>query len=348
VEGDWKALVIVADGRQPKNKFLHLLPFAFETSLQIRMNNWIYVVLGAIALFSPAISVAQKSNQSQVDMKYTSITPSAIALIKLKSYTQIPFAKKAAALLGEDSLGRDIKQGSPEFFRRLIHFENRYWTIDKLLTKVNPKNILEFSSGYSFRGLDMCLKQNINFIDTDLPAVISDKQKMIKTFMVDSGAIKGHLQLLPLNVLNKDEFMNVISRFPIGPVTLVNEGLLVYFDLEEKRKLCSIIHEVLKTRGGYWITADIYIKTDEPRVESPAMEAFRKEHHLDENRFEDYASAKRFFADCGFEVVYTESLAIEQLSCLQLLSPGKRQAVVEKLQNAPHTRQTWCLAIAKK
>jgi O-methyltransferase involved in polyketide biosynthesis len=291
-------------------------------------------------------ATAQSANAAHDLMKYNSISPSATALIRLKAFTDIPFARAASALVGEDTLGRDLHKGTPEFFRWLIHFENRYKSVDKMLEHVNPTNILEFSSGYSFRGLDLCLNKPVNFIDTDLPDVVKIKKNMVRQFLAEAGKKpKGNFDLLPLNVLDEKEFVNTVARFPAGPVTLINEGLLVYFDLTEKKTLCSIIHEILKERGGYWITADVYIKTNEPRSDTPSVDAFRKEHHLDENRFDDFKSAEEFFRSCGFEVVYREELAIDRLSCLQRLSPEKREAVIQKLKTAPSIRQTWCLKV---
>jgi hypothetical protein len=301
-----------------------------------------FVVLNALS------SMAQNSSANPEGKKYTSITPSAYALIKLKAYTKIPFAKETAALLAKDSVGEELKKGGRDFFKYIIHFENRYWTVDKMLARVPSGNILEFSSGYSFRGLSRCMEQNINFIDTDLPYVIDTKKKMVNTLLAESGRrVIGNFQLLPLNVFNQTDFTNIVNRFPPGPVTIINEGLLVYFNDDEKRQLCSIIHHVLENRGGYWITADIYVKTDEHPVDNPVMSSFRMEHHLDENRFDNYEAAEKFFKNCGFEVVYRESLAIDQLSCLQLLSQSKRDGVIEKLKNSPPIRQTWCLRVAQ-
>jgi hypothetical protein len=75
-----------------------------------------------------------------------------------------------------------------------VHFENRYWSINRLLQQTDSTNILELSSGYSFRGLDLCNKnERIHYIDTDLPAVVKLKQDMIFRLHLDKE-IKGKFE----------------------------------------------------------------------------------------------------------------------------------------------------------
>ncbi|MGN6163438.1 MAG: hypothetical protein ACTHOF_02765, partial [Flavisolibacter sp.] len=83
---------------------------------------------------------------------------------------------------------------------------------------------------------------------------------MVAALQNGSFSSKGKLEILPLNALDEQAFVEVVNRFAQGQIAIVNEGLLVYLNREEKLKLCSNIHKVLEQRGGYWITADIYIK----------------------------------------------------------------------------------------
>ena len=66
----------------------------------------------------------------------------------------------------------------------------------------------------------------------------------------------------------------------------------MYLGREEKRKLCGLIHKLLQERGGYWITADIYIKNELMEMgREDAAAAFFKEHRIDENKFESFEEA---------------------------------------------------------
>ena len=284
---------------------------------------------------------------------FNTISPSALSLIGLKAHTQIPFARETASYLS-DSLQEIAKHNGEidkaTFFKLLVHFENRYRTVDHVLSNLNVNNILEISSGYSFRGLNLCYQRAVHFIDTDLPEVISTKRKITETLISDqSEQLKGTLNLHPLNALDKTGFENLVDDFPEGPVAIINEGLLVYLNPEEKKELASIIFNILEKRGGYWITGDIYtkkVKENEALIPNENARRFREAHKIDENKFEDFERAEQFFRESGFEIIQRESVVTENLSCLDLLGDEKDR-VIQKLNNSPHGRETWCLRVDK-
>jgi len=281
---------------------------------------------------------------------YNSISPSAEYLVRLKALTRIPFAREAATLLISSMAPAAASADAPErkgLFKRLLHFENRYWTADNLLRQTHPQRILEISSGYSFRGLGWCFEQGVHFIDTDLPDLVAAKRPLIQPLIAGHpGTMQGRFELLPLNVMDTESFDAIINRFEEGPVSIVNEGLLVYLGDEEKRQLCDTIRQVLLRRGGYWITGDIYIKHKQKEVTSghPVWDAFRKQHKLEENMFDDYAAAQALFESCGLEVVKREGLAINKLSCLDWPGVNKKD-VIQLLERKPPVRESWCLQV---
>ncbi|HEY4151482.1 MAG TPA: hypothetical protein VGM41_21230 [Chitinophagaceae bacterium] len=278
---------------------------------------------------------------------YNSISPSAEYLMKLKAFTRIPFAKEAAALVihGKDRTDTMGEADRAVFLRMLLHFENRYWTVEKLLWQTQPKNILEISSGYSFRGLDWCFQHPVHFIDTDLPDLVTAKARLVQSLITGNPAImKGVYELLPLNVMDEAAFREVINKFPPGPITIINEGLLVYLGMEEKKRLCASIREALLQRGGYWVTGDIYLKReDDGNIQRPAhWQEFREKHQIYENSFDSYEAARQFFSDCGLEVNGREVLVPEALSGLELAGT-KREAIIKRLESASSTRESWRL-----
>jgi O-methyltransferase involved in polyketide biosynthesis len=184
-----------------------------------------------------------------------------------------------------------------------MHFELRYWSIDQLLKLTNYSRILELSSGYSLRGLDLCVNDaGVHFIDTDLPEIIATKQQMIDQLQLAKD-VKGKLELLPLNALDEQAFNATVNRFSDGPLAIVNEGLLMYLNLEEKKQLCKTIHSTLKQRGGCWITADVYVKRSAemqaslPQSKSEAT--FMEQHNIEENKFDNYEAAENSLKNRG-------------------------------------------------
>lgn len=230
---------------------------------------------------------------------FNTISPSAIALLFTKSHTQIPFMKEAAKLL--HALPDDTEK-TPMFYARVQHFENRYYSIDQMLAPTGITNILELSSGYSFRGLDMAGNKAVHYIDTDLEDVISRKQQFVN--QLQQGPLKGHLQLAPLNALDDTQFERIINSFPEGPIAIVNEGLLMYLNMEEKKQLAGNIHKALKERGGCWITADIYIPSplDGRQAYTQRQQRFLNFHKVEENKFTSFQAAEEFFTEAGFTI----------------------------------------------
>ena len=157
---------------------------------------------------------------------FSTISPSAYSLLLMKGLTPIPYARPAAELLlasrsnvadrlaasnpdATAASNPDAAAGSspnaadptttrpspfdtdnrpPLFWARLLHFENRYWTIDQLMQSLPITNILELSSGFSFRGLALTREKPVYYIDTDLPDLIATKQQFVTALTRETEA----------------------------------------------------------------------------------------------------------------------------------------------------------------
>src|SRR5258706_4495713 len=288
------------------------------------------------------------TEQTTTGRNYNTISPSAEMLLMTKGYTNIPFAKEAAELYAyPEKFSIDQSDKDFTFWARLAHFESRYWTIDQLLSETGVKNILEISSGFSFRGLKATEDSDVYYIDTDLPDMVETKKKLL--VQLQKGLkLKGSLETLPLNALDKKQFTEVVSHFPEGEIVIVNEGLLMYLDKEEKEKLCGIIHDVLKQRGGYWITADIYIKKefDEKlfKIDQKVME-FAKQHKIAENRFDSFGAAEEFFRSMGFVIDKEAEPDYSRLTALNNVFQAANEQQLELLKKTGKIQATWRLKV---
>lgn len=280
---------------------------------------------------------------------YSSISPSAKALLLLKGLTSIPFAREAAGLMVlPDIYKPDYENTDIGFWARILHFESRYQSIDQLLNDLPAKNILELSSGFSFRGLAAAKERDVHYIDTDLDNVIKLKEDFTAALKQAEKPLKGKLEILPLNALNKDAFREITDHFGEEEIVIVNEGLLVYLDVKEKKELLKIIHNILEQHGGYWITADIYIKSEKLSAGltmNDELSQFFEQHRIEENKFDSFEAAEAFFNDAGFVVDkeavadYTKSTALSYL--LKNSTPDQRT----KMSAAGRIRSTWRLKI---
>jgi O-methyltransferase involved in polyketide biosynthesis len=288
-------------------------------------------------------------NPFDANRDYSSISPSAKSLLLMKGYTNIPYARQMAALIqGPEPFDLNFDDKDFGFWLRVMHFESRYWSIDQLLKQTDNKNIIELSSGYSLRGLEMCTREAIHYIDTDLPEVIATKQQMISN-LLPGDSLKGKLELVPLNAMDTAAFNSVVNRFANGPVTIVNEGLLMYLDQNEKKQLCQTIHHLLKERGGCWITADVYVKRSlemqQTMPHTRGESAFFEEHNIEDNKFDSYQVAETFFKEQGFEIVKEATPNFKELSVLPHLLNTMPLEIRNSKTPPPKIQATWMLKV---
>lgn len=281
---------------------------------------------------------------------FNSISPSAKSLLLLKGHTNIPYARQTAELLlSPHKYIPDFSNRDMAFWARVVHFENRYWSIDQLLADLSIKNILELSSGFSFRSLETIQKRGVYYIDTDLPDVINLKKDFMNALRSHKSETKGELELTSLNCLDKQQFTEIAGHFPVGEIAIVNEGLLMYLDLHEKENLCSFIHEILKQRGGYWITADIYIKNRKEKfdlkIDSNTNDFFTQ-HHIEDNKFNSFEEAESFFNSMGFIIDKESEVKSSDLSSMKYFLKSLTLKQLFKLRKAGKIQKTWRLRTA--
>lgn len=280
---------------------------------------------------------------------FSKISPSAKSLLKLKGNTNIPFSRQAMRLLNlrHENTTKNTEEDLA-YRMRVLHFEYRYWGIDSLVAGLPVNNILELSSGFSFRGLDMIQQKKIYYIDTDLPEIITEKQNIVNILKSESKNPEGTLELLPLNVLDELRFQEIIGHFPKGPIIILNEGLFMYLDINEKEKLCRIIHEHLTAFGGYWVNADIYIKKpiqDNMLHFDERTRDFYELHRIEENKFESFKKAQGFFREMGFIIDKEANVERSKLRSLNNLPLNIPLNPLKSLKNPTKFHTVWRLKV---
>ena len=287
--------------------------------------------------------------ENQTKRDFSTISPSAKALLIMKGLTEIPYAKEASEALADDDIQEIFSQDkNPAFWGRLVHFENRYWSIDQLLEDAGCNNVLELSSGFSFRGLSLTQTQDMHYIDTDLEGVIEGKNRFISSINVPENAV-GKLEMLPLNALDEDRFMEIVDHFGEGPIAIVNEGLLMYLGVDEKKQLCSTIHRILSERGGCWITADFYVKTQMNEMRDDIddkLSKFFEQHNIQGNMFDSFDHAANFFKEQGFVLEKKADVPVTKITAIKYLMEHVPAEQLDKMAKAMTFRETWRLRIA--
>ena len=278
---------------------------------------------------------------------FTSVSPSARWMILWKGHTNIPFAREVAEWLAYPTkYVPDFKKRDFTFWASTLGLERRYYSINQLLDDLTTGNILELSSGYSFRGLAYARQKGVHYIDTDLPEVIFTKKEILGSIQMDRSDLVGKLELLPLNALDKDRFQEIIGHFPPGEVVVVNEGLLRYLVRQEKEVLCSIVHAVLKERGGYWITADIGLKDKESKLGlqfTDKIKEFNKQQDTEGNSFQSFKEAESFFNEMGFVLDKEAQTKYTEMSSFKYMVRSMTLKHLFKLRNRGNIMATWRL-----
>jgi len=282
---------------------------------------------------------------------FNSISPSARSLMLLKGHTNIPYARQTAELLvSPDKYVPDLKSRDLTLWARVLHFENRYMSIDQLIEDLSIKNILELSSGFSFRGLEITGKRKVHYVDTDLREVIDIKKAFVSELQ-KSPVREGILELISLNVLDENQFRDVGALFNDGEIIILNEGLLMYLDMDEKEKLCRTIHSLLEERGGYWITADVYIKNQQGKlnltIDDRTKDFFLK-HNIEDNKFLSFEEAEKFFNRMGFIIDRKANIKGSKLSSLKFFLKSVTLKQLVRLRKGGRMQETWRLRVAKQ
>ena len=283
-----------------------------------------------------------------MDKDFTSVSPSAWLLLLMKAETTIPYAREAVKWLPQpENVLHLSKEKDLMYWARVLHFEERYQSISHLLDDIKPHNILELSSGFNFRGLDITERNNnLHYIDTDLPGVVSVKRTIVDKLRPSKNKLSNY-ELMPLNVLDIDAFKNITRKFEDSPVTVVNEGLLMYLNRAEKETLCRNIRETLGLHGGNWITADIYFRhpMEETKQPGDSFDEFLDKHRVWENMFIDEADARQFFEVMGFTIDLIHEPAFQTLTSypqfISFLSEEQRSG----MNKMPKLRETWRLKL---
>jgi len=228
----------------------------------------------------------------------------------LRSFSDIRFAKEINDIIGGETANRMIMGDDFEVVRPLIPLiELRYKSINRAIEIYGSSQILEIASGFSPRGIEFVNNsKNIKYIETDLADLIKEKKNIVKKISVKN---KGHLFLFGINDLNYYQFLKRKKIFVKRlPVTIISEGLLAYFDSNQKKILLNNIYKILKEYGGIWITSDIptkeRIKLDKRKDHNVKERANRIsksiKKKMESNLFKDETDAIDFFSKNNFSV----------------------------------------------
>jgi len=232
---------------------------------------------------------------------FSSISPSARWLLLAKAHSGLPYAREVAELVfGHDAVTAATLPSSPLAALRQRHFELRARSIDEALDLVAATRIVEFAAGLSFRGLARAGRDAVHYLDTDLPELVELKRHVLA--QLSPATLAGTYRIESLDVMDDSALARALESLPDGPLSIVHEGLLMYLAADEKARLAASIHSALCSRGGRWVTADVYLRREATIVREQQLEKFLAEHRVEEQKFASWEQAELFFTNAGFAV----------------------------------------------
>jgi len=200
---------------------------------------------------------------------YGKISLTSVFCARMRKKQGIPFSRELIELI--DTKYKENIEDLPDYGKSLnevsdfIPFiEGRYYSINKALEPLKNVMIIEIAAGLSPRSLNFLKREDVIYVETELPELIKIKEKIIKDIIKNKKLMaKMNIRFLSLNPLNKKEIDKIGETYKkVGTgkrMVIIHEGLLMYFTREEKRKFRDNIKYLFENyaKDGLWITTDL-------------------------------------------------------------------------------------------
>jgi O-methyltransferase involved in polyketide biosynthesis len=281
---------------------------------------------------------------------YSRISPTAKVVAALRVFTDIPFSREIAmACHADEVLSKTLGLKAQDFLWAAPYMEIRYKSVDGLLGRFGCRNIVELAGGLSPRGLIWSQDQEVTYLETDLPEILAEKQKIVTGILC--GKPRKNLSWLSVNVVDNSSFQSIGSFFDNDPIAVVNEGLLMYLSREEQKLAARNIHHLLTERGGIWITPDVMpleqlegmIRMNPTLVETMRTFSVIVGRDIRSNFFSTLEEAERFFMEIGFKITrWSQREVVPRLS-----SPDRASIDTNKINALLDLGQVWAMQTAR-
>lgn len=248
----------------------------------------------------------------EVEKAYERIAPTAWGVAYERAHSDIPYAKEIleemdSVMNPSDPLQADYMDSVK---RRSLapQFEARFKLINRLFEENRTDQVLELAAGLASRGLMMTDKHpDMKYVELDLPSMAASKRQLLQDlYSKGKVAPRVGLQIMDGDALSYESISAAVIDFERKPITVINEGLLRYLNMEQKAVVARNVRSLLERFGGTWITSDITTKQvltyQEERMANRARVKRLTGIDVGENGFDDFDSAEVFFNNLGFSV----------------------------------------------
>lgn len=189
------------------------------------------------------------------------ISPTAKLTADLRRHSDIPFANMIAELVDAGGYARDMPSGAVpadviSWMAPLI--EARYKCLSYAVEQSGISQVLEFASGFAFRGVAIAANESMLYIETDLPALHQSRLNVRQQLESNTDFPTRHNCLFEAaDMLSSADVERAAGLLrPEQPVAIIHEGIFPYFSADEKHIAASNIARLLNRFGGVWMTPD--------------------------------------------------------------------------------------------
>ena len=233
------------------------------------------------------------------------ISPSARHVAYLRAQTAIPYCAEIARMCDAEATFTSLTNGDlSQREARCAYLELRFLSLNACISRIGSTQVLELAGGVAPRGLILTEDPSMLVIETDLADMIAEKQSIVTSLI--PFAARSNYRLHAANALHNDELWDAADRFGREPLTIVHEGLLMYFDAVERAQLAANVRSLLEFYGGAWITPDVGTRGHWEHFYGSSgggpLSAISTATGCDimENAFAGWDDAQAFFSDEGF------------------------------------------------
>ncbi len=251
---------------------------------------------------------------------FDKISPTARLVTYARQFSDIPYTVEIAQQVDAEALFVQFAARS-QLTAMAALIEGRYKAIDALIAHHSHRQILELASGLLPRGMIMTQNPEITFVESDLPAMIVEKQQVVTQLVGDRANL--HFRAI--------DATQPFPELPFQldqPITVVCEGFLSYLDLNEKAQVFTQVRKLLDRSGGVWITTD---PSAQRRLrllkQAPELQNFLNtlaqitDRNQGDTAFKDFEHLKQFALQQGFQHIESHSMiaVMPQLKCFEQL-----------------------------
>jgi O-methyltransferase involved in polyketide biosynthesis len=168
------------------------------------------------------------------DSDFDKISPTAFLTTYVRQFTDIPYTKEIAQLTNAIATANQfIDQGQTNSMVAVLAVlvEGRYKAIEQVRSQFHATQILELASGLLPHGMILSQQKEITFIESDLPAIIQQKQQLAQQLVGE----RPNLHFLTIDATSNLNSLRLNDYFQSErPITILCEGLLMYLTFVEK------------------------------------------------------------------------------------------------------------------